>query len=328
MNQDLLAASSILCRAALILACALAAGCQTPALRQSFDFALIGDVPYNEHDATNRFPNMIEEINRAPMAFVVHNGDIKAGSTPCTDELFEARYEQFQTFAHPLIFVFGDNEWSDCGQPKTDPRDPQERLQKLREIFTRGKHSLGRRKLRLVRQSDVSEFSPFRENVRWTYGNILFAGLNIPGSANNFGQPEFAERNRANLAWLKDSFTLAARDNRSAIMIIIQANPRLEAPPGQRERAGFNDFIRLLERETISFHKPVVLVHGDSHYFRIDKPMIGSQSKRRIENFTRVETFGNPDVHWLRVTVDPHDPQLFTFRQQIVEKNLIPHLAR
>ena len=35
------------------------------------------------------------------------------------------------------------------------------------------------------------------------------------------------------------------------------------------------------------------------------KPLSGAKSQRRIENFTRVETFGNPDAHWLRVTADP-----------------------
>src|SRR5687767_14417774 len=95
----------------------LAAGCTMPPAQRTtrnarFDFALIGDVPYNEFDATNSFPNMIGEINRARLAFVVHNGDIKAGATPCSDELFQRCYEQFQTFKHPLVYLFGDNEWS------------------------------------------------------------------------------------------------------------------------------------------------------------------------------------------------------------------------
>ena len=47
-------------------------------------------------------------------------------------------------------------------------------------------------------------------------------------------------------------------------------------------------------------------MHGDSHYFRIDKPLLDAQG-RRLENFTRVETFGdnqangNNDVHWVKV---------------------------
>ena len=59
-------------------------------------------------------------------------------------------------------------------------------------------------------------------------------------------------------------------------------------------------------------------MHGDSHYFRIDKPFLDSQG-RRLENFTRVKTFGdhqengNNDVHWLKVLVDTRSNAVFTF---------------
>jgi hypothetical protein len=69
----------------------------------------------------------------------------------------------------------------------------------------------------------------------------------------------------------------------------------------------------------------VVYVHGDSHVFRVDKPLFGSASRRFIENFTRVETFGYPDTHWVRAIVDPSDPQVIRFRQEIVKENLIDH---
>jgi hypothetical protein len=290
-----------------------------------FEFALIGDVPYNDFDATNSFPNMIAEINEARLAFVVHDGDIKSGSAPCTVESFEQCQRQFQTFKHPLIYVFGDNEWTDCGR-RTNGMGPESALDRLRQMFCQGRESLGQRRLELTRQSDEQpDFSRFRENVRWIYGNVLFAGLNVPGDSNNFGQPEARERNRANLAWLKEAFTQAATEKRSALMIIIQANPHFELPPTNRLRVGFNELLSLLEQETIAFKKPVVLVHGDSHYFRIDKPLVSSRSKRRLENFTRVETFGNPDVHWIRVQADERNPDVFTFQPEIVEKNLIDH---
>jgi hypothetical protein len=70
----------------------------------------------------------------------------------------------------------------------------------------------------------------------------------------------------------------------------------------------------------ISFDGPVVLVHGDSHTFRIDKPVI---SETRPLNFTRVETFGSPDVHWVRATVDPRDEEVFSFEPEIVEENVV-----
>jgi hypothetical protein len=294
------------------------------ALRKAnFEFALIGDVPYNDFATTNSYPNMIAEINRARLAFVVHNGDIKAGATQCTREVFENCYQQFQTFQHPLIFLFGDNEWSDC--PRTNEMNPDKALAALREMFCQGDESLGQRHLKLTRQSSQPGFSLFRENVRWVYGNVQFTGLNVPGNANNFGQPEAAERNRANLAWLKESFALATSQNRDALMLIMQANPHFEMASTNRLRLGFNELLKVLETETVAFRKPVVLVHGDSHYFRIDKPLISSRSKRRLENFTRVETFGHPDVHWIRARADWRDPEVFTFRQEIVEKNLVDH---
>jgi hypothetical protein len=76
----------------------------------------------------------------------------------------------------------------------------------------------------------------------------------------------------------------------------------------------------------IAFTKPVGYVHGDSHYFRIDKPFLDSLG-RRLENFTRVETFGDHqengtnDVHWIKVLVDAHSRSVFTYQEQIVPGN-------
>jgi hypothetical protein len=53
--------------------------------------------------------------------------------------------------------------------------------------------------------------------------------------------------------------------------------------------------------------------------------MVSARSRRRVEHFTRVETFGNPDAHWVRVTVDARDPNLFRFRPEYVRGNLVDH---
>src|SRR5262245_19826017 len=55
---------------------------------------------------------------------------------------------------------------------------------------------------------------------------------------------------------------------------------------------GFQDILLKLRELTIDFKKPVVLVHGDSHYFMVDKPLLDAHG-RLVENFTRVETFGD-----------------------------------
>lgn len=292
-----------------------------------FEIGLIGDLPYTPEQEA-QFINLRQEINQAKLEFVIHDGDFKSGSTLCTDQVFQQRRDEFNQFKHPFIFVPGDNEWTDCHRENNGSYDPLERLAKLRELFFQGETSLGQQTLRLTRQSENPQYAKFRENVRWQYGDVLFVGLNVPGSNNNLGRTpeadaEYQERNAAVLAWMQEAFALAKQENLRAIMLTIQANPGFELAPDDPERTGYNDFLAALERETLNFKQPVVLVHGDSHYFRIDKPLINSQTGRRLENFTRVETFGSPDVHWLRATIDFRDPNIFSFEQEIVEENLV-----
>ena len=114
---------------------------------------------------------------------------------------------------------------------------------------------------------------------------------------------EYAERNAANLAWMKEAFDLAKRNDNKGLVILTQANPAFEnswAPrrlgqymrvyqdqlqrikPEQltemRKKSGYTDTVRMLEKEVLNFDKPVLFVHGDSHVFRVDKPLLNSRT--------------------------------------------------
>jgi hypothetical protein len=322
-----------------------------------FEFALIGDMPYDARQE-KEFANLMRELDAAELAFVVHDGDLwydgnawteqVGGFAPCGDETFKHRLGLVQSSQHPLILVAGDNEWADCHRAKPRTYDPLERLAKLRQMFFQGDHSLGQRTIRLTRQSEDSRYTNFGENVRWTQGDVMFVTLHVIGSNNNLGRTpemdaEYSERNAANLAWMRQAFDLATRSGSRAIMIVAQADPRFEntwpayvqqrymleglglKSPETRRATGFDEFLAALERETVAFGKPVVYVHGDTHIFRVDKPLFGSTSRRIIENFTRVETIGYPDTHWVRAIVDPKEPNVFSFRLEIVEANRVKH---
>jgi hypothetical protein len=322
----------------------------------TFQFGLIGDLPYSAEDE-RKFPNLIEDINKADLAFVVHDGDFQAdfrgyrdGFLPCSDETFSDRKNLAQSFKHPFIITPGDNDWTDCHYVKSAKFDSLERLSKFRQLFFSSDQSLGQPTLTVTRQSSDPKYSKFVENLRWTYGDILFVTLHLVGSNNNFGRTkemdaETVERNAADLAWMSESFELAKRSENRAIVIITQANPGfqnswpearlrryvLNSPiklPQEKTKTAYDEFVRALETETLRFSRPVVLVHGDSHIFRIDKPLLNSKTARVIENFTRVETFGTPDVHWIRVIVDLNDPSIFTFKPEIVVKNVVDHSAK
>jgi hypothetical protein len=65
----------------------------------------------------------------------------------------------------------------------------------------------------------------------------------------------------------------------------------------------------------------VALVHGDSHYFKVDRPLSRSSGGGVLANFTRVETFGARNTQWVSGTVDVTNPNLFVFEPRIVAAN-------
>jgi hypothetical protein len=298
----------------------------------SFDFALIGDLGYGP-DEEQPYANVLDELNAAPLAFVAHNGDLgNTAQGSCTDQHYARRLAQFQASAHPLIFTPGDNDWTDCHRPQAGSLNPTERLARVRQVFFPDDQSLGQRKIAVTRQSQNPAFSRFRENARWDYEGITFVTIHTVGSNDNLGRTEamdaeWAERSAANVAWLRSSFEAARNAGSAAIMIITQANIFPEISPGAgnpRQNSGFVDVRATLATEALAFPKPVVVVHGDSHYFRIDKPLRGATTGT-LENVTRVETFGSPNHHWLLASVDPSDPNVFVFRQRMVPANFVDH---
>jgi hypothetical protein len=261
-----------------------------------FTFAAFGDTPYSAEEE-ERFPGLVAEMNRKDLAFAVHIGDFKAAWMRCSDELYLQRREWFDLFHHPFVFVPGDNEWTDCRRYTAGSYDPLERMRKLRELFARGGETLGQRTLPLARQS-----AEYPEHARWRHGNVLFAALNVPGGANHARQDpaEFKARNAAALQWLRQSFAAARKDAAPAIVIFLHANP-WASPSGRY--FGYRDLLAALDAETRKFPGAVLLVHGDTHRFRVDRPAIHPDGGEPPANFTRVEVFGYPVMNWVRIRV-------------------------
>jgi hypothetical protein len=302
-----------------------------------FAFALIGDYNYGpiNGEKWRESERMIAAINAAGVRFTVHLGDIQAGGTECTDAIVEATRRQFATFRSPLVYLFGDNEWTDCHRyaeldPKSPYLDPLERLAHLRQVFYAGNlaQAQGGGRLRLERQANTTRHAAYRrfvENLRWQAQGVLFVGVNVPGSNNNYsGGPdspqairvpgqdeEWVLRNAAVIDWLQDSFRLAKAMRARAVFILCQGNPDLENRRPELPRYdsnGFRDLRKALLDSTTAFGRPVVLAHGDSHRgFRVDRPLPRT-------NFLRVENYGNPSTHWTKVTVIPDRTDLAMFR--------------
>ncbi len=115
-----------------------------------FEFGVIGDQEYTAEDEA-KFRRLIDVMNEANPAFVVHVGDFQGdyngykegdGNPPCTDETMAHLKRMFQTSKHPFVVTPGDNELTDCHKRKVNPFDPLERLAKVREVFFPSDQSL------------------------------------------------------------------------------------------------------------------------------------------------------------------------------------------
>lgn len=255
---------------------------------RAFTFGVIGDIPYGEAEIA-KFPARIQDINAdSALKFVTHVGDIKNGSSVCSDEYFENIRTQFDTFQHPLVFTPGDNEWVDCHRTNNGAYNPLERLAKLREVFFNEPGKTLGATMPLKTQADLG----LPENARFTQNRVAFSVLNIQGS-NNSLQPwtglgettatpeqvaEVEQRTDAVLAQIRDTFADAERRNDRAVILMAQADmfdPSLLAAAAANPdtMSGFRDIVQAIVDETNSFDAPVYLINGDSHVFAEDEPL-------------------------------------------------------
>jgi len=223
-------------------------------------FGVLGDTPYTEAEA-ERLDLLIDEMNAQPLAFVVHVGDIGSSAAACGDEWLLQRKRQFARIRHRFVLLPGDNEWSDC-------RQPLERLKRWRELF-------------------CETPAEFCEHRRWETAGWVFVALNVPGHDNNLRHAEHAPRMKAVLAWLDEAAALA--EKRAGLVVLMQANPFFTVP-----RDGFRSLRQRLAELALRSPGKVVLIHGDTHFYRDDEPLPGLR---------RIEVWGSPIVAWQRLRV-------------------------
>ena len=288
-------------RPALALTLILALTTTTLGQAAPFSFVAIGDIPYNDEQIA-RFTQSLKHISAMDAAFVLHVGDIKSSKEPCDESVYAHRANLYNQSALPFILLVGDNEFNDCD-------DPTAAIGHFRQYFCADGNSLGQRRIPLERQPAIQPEHAYPEHVRWAHEGIHFLGLNVVGSDNNLGNPEeWKARTDAGLAWLKRGFEQAKAENAAALVVAIHANPFGDAPYPE----SYAPIMTTLEAEAKAFGKPVLFMHGDTHYFRWDIPFKGDRGAST--NLSRLEVFGSPNPHWVEVMVDPTSPDVFAIR--------------
>ena len=257
------------------------------------------------------------------------------------------------------MFTPGDNDWTDCDRPRT-AASTRRAAHHERKVFFGTDNSLGEHTMKQAVQSTPNCLGCGLRDEQHHRGAVRREpALDVqerhvrdrehPGHlqqpARATGDPAGDEPStrpgtRLTSQWLQDTFAEATAKDSVAVMIIGQADPGFDGSdatrgpdcatrrrwPRRTVPRRLLSFLTKLRDLTIAFDKPVVYVHGDSHYFRVDKPLQTSTG-RRVENFTRVETFGdnaqngNNDVHWVKALVDPNSRDVFAFQAEMVPGN-------
>jgi hypothetical protein len=284
----------------------------------AMSIAVIGDVPYGTAQEAS-FGDLIGAVNADPkVRTVVHVGDIKSGSTTCTDARFAAIHTAFDTFRDPVVYTPGDNEWTDCHRANNGSYNPLERLAAVRSTFFSEPGSVMGRRSRLVEHQTA-----FVENVRWIESRVGFATLHVVGSNNGLAPwtglgltaptPEQAAeveaRVAAALAWIDAAFEEAEQADLLGVVLAMQADTWDPVPTSAQQA-----IVARIAARTAAFDGQVLLLQGDSHQYVVDNPL-------GLANFTRVVVHGETlPFQYLRLTVDPRDPALFSWdRVQVTQ---------
>jgi hypothetical protein len=296
--------------------------------------AIIGDTPYGDEQIA-QFPADIAEINADPdVRRVVHLGDIKNGSSRCDDAYLEARLADFQTFADPLVYTPGDNEWTDCHRANNGGYVPTERLGVIRSMFfpVPGQ-TLGQNPATVETQGEG-----YPENVTWNESRVQWGVIDVPGS-NNDGAPwfgaartqaqidEVTNRTAADLEWIDHVFAEAKASKAKAVVIATQADmwdPAFFNPgPAADASDHFTPIVRALVKRSLAWERPVILFNGDSHIFETDHPLADPSTPQNqiygvtkpVDNLMRITVNGSttPCHQWLELTINPKADEIFSW---------------
>lgn len=321
----------------------------------TFSFGAVGDQDYrfifdDPNAARKAWVNIVNDINSTKaIGFTIHVGDI---GTPldgldvtgvegdmCKNDSQTVldKASIMNSFKKGVVYTPGDNEWSDCaynnaaanffgGTPPPFNIDPQLSLSQLRAVFyPDANKSLGTQShIHLIRQEN------YPENVRYSYGDVLFTTFHATGGSGSFetfdqclsylydidnvagGPPPIAipnlyvrldgsnnpdcseqqARQQANVQWLWDAYRAAKKTHAKALVIAHHADLRI-SPDGQTSLIEqYTPYVQAIRDISVKFKKPVLVLFGDSHVFMIDKPF-KKENGEVVQNATRLEVFGS-----------------------------------
>jgi hypothetical protein len=330
MQRAGLAAATVAVLASAVVGAGPGAQAAGP-VKAPFTFAVIGDIPYGDAQIA-RFPKVVDQINDDPaVSFVDHLGDIKSGSSLCSDSYITMIRTQFDRFQDPLVYTPGDNEWTDCHRANNGGYQPYERLAFVRQtFFPKPGKTLGQQSVGVQSQAGRG----FPENVRYSRAGVAFGVPQIVGSNNGLAPwtaltaptseqvTEVGARTAAAVDLINATFDDAVTSGGKAVVLLTQADMfDVTVPdPQLADYSAFKPIVQAIIDRSSAFAGPVYLFNGDSHVFNTDRPLTTGSKwlsfygvSGNADNLNRVTVDGSNGVNdYLRVSVRPSTAPVLT----------------
>lgn len=213
-------------------------------------FTVIGDVPYNEEQRSDLISFINERNAESKSEFLIHVGDIKAGKTPCDEDIYEDVSTILKEVSIPTFIILGDNEYNDCD-------NPIQGLKFWNQYF-----------LHLNKNWEFEHQIAYQEerdeNFSWSQNEVLFIGINLVGSQVHDAE-EWEKRLLDNGKWTQQLLEAHKTDTKAAV-IFAHANI-VEGGPEK-----FETFTKRFRKASAAYGRPILFVHGDGHAWIQNRP--------------------------------------------------------
>lgn len=244
-------------------------------------FSVMGDVPRSEAEDELLQKQITAHNQFSRSEFMLHVGDIKAGSTPCDEAVYAKVAGYLHGLTVPTFIVPGDNEWNDCDDPEAAWRYWESYFLRFDKFW--------HHRIKVEQQAGRPE------NIAFVQKKVLLVGLNLVGGT-VYDQTVWDAMIKDAGDWVEQQFS----DNKNkvyAAVVFAQANLKDKHLP----------FTEKFLSSCTAFEKPVLYLHGDGHKWEY-------QPEWNLTNLTRVQVDKGGIALPLQVTVSPENG--FSFNRE------------
>jgi len=312
---------------------------------KNFFFDVVGDLVYHsgvEEEATQKLIDNV--INKECPLFVVHVGDFQgspisfANPNPVPIALNENQWKLKRDFWFqikvPFIVTPGDNDWMDTimdpvgspigNSPFPPNGNPIVSLNAFRKVWYKQGTNVKFPFKVISQPNEFPQFSDYIENKRWYWNGVVFVTIHTVAGNNGLSPASAPSEVReaiisealgpngriaANEAWLNKAFDIAEKKYVRGLVIMTQADPHILQ---DRLIEGFKSELRIIRDRSVSNIKKnlqVLLIHGDTHVFTVNKkfPLLGKYPPYPYNISDQAQTFV-PNLTVIQISGSGPDP--------------------